>query len=80
MTASVHSARYRRLRTLLIDARRAQKLSQADVAEKLGRVQTYVSKYERGERRLDLIEFLDVAAVLALEPEKVLRQLQTTGR
>lgn len=78
MANSVHTARYRMLRKLLIDARKTQRLSQAAVAKRLGRVQTYVSKYERGERRLDLIEFLDVAAALGLDAHKLVRRIQAT--
>ena len=78
MTESVHTARYRRFRALLIEARKRKSLSQDALADKLGRVQTFVSKYERGERRLDLIEFLDVADALDLDPHSVVRQLQDT--
>lgn len=45
------------------------------LAEELGRVQTFVSKYERGERRLDVVEFLDVASALSVDPYNLLRQL-----
>jgi len=61
---------------MLIDARKASGLSQTELAERLGRVQTFVSKYERGERRLDIIEFIDVATALNLDAVKVLRKLQ----
>lgn len=78
MTDSVDTARYRRFRELLIEARKTAGLSQASLAEKLDRVQTFVSKYERGERRLDVVEFLDVAVALDIDPIKVLRQIQAT--
>jgi len=76
MTESVHTAKYRRLRELLIEARRSRGLSQEALAEKLARVQTFVSKYERGERRLDVVEFLDVADALEIDAQKVIRQIQ----
>lgn len=79
MTESVHTARYRRFREILIEARKARGLSQEALAEKLTRVQTFVSKYERGERRLDVVEFLDVAMALGLDPQKVIRQVQTAN-
>ncbi|MEX2288343.1 MAG: helix-turn-helix transcriptional regulator [Planctomycetaceae bacterium] len=75
MTRSVFTKRYDRFRKLLIDARKSAGLSQADVAAKLKRNQTFVSKYERGERRLDVIEFLEVARVLGFDPLKFIRQL-----
>jgi len=61
---------------MLIDARKAAGLSQTELAERLGRVQTFVSKYERGERRLDLVEFIDVTTALKLDAVKVIRKLQ----
>ncbi len=78
MVESVHTTQYQRFREILVEARKKQELSQAALAERLGRLQTFVSKYERGERRLDVIEFLDVAAALGLDPHTVLRQLQAT--
>lgn len=67
------------MRRLLVDARKSQRVSQAALAEKLGRAQTFVSKYERGERRLDLIEFLEVAESLNLDVIKLIRQIQSMG-
>ena len=78
MTDSVHTARYRRLCELLIEARNTKGLSQEALADEMGRVQTFVSKYERGERRLDVVEFLDVAAALDVNPTSLLRQVQAT--
>lgn len=76
MVHSVHTKRYQTLKQMLIDARKAAGLSQTELAERLGRVQTFVSKYERGERRLDLVEFIDVTTALKLDAVKVIRKLQ----
>jgi transcriptional regulator with XRE-family HTH domain len=75
MTNSIYTKRYQRFRKLLTDARKAKGLSQVSLADQLGRVQTFVSKYERGERRLDVVEFLDVAAALGIDPHQVLSQV-----
>ena len=75
MTASIHTTRYRFLRDFLTEARKSQGLSQGALAEKLGRVQTFVSKYERGERRLDVVELLDVTEALQLDTSQLIRQL-----
>ncbi len=53
---------------MLIAARKAANLTQAELSTKLQHPQSYVSKYERGERRLDLIEFLEVAEALEIDP------------
>jgi transcriptional regulator with XRE-family HTH domain len=70
------SEKYRCLRSLLIEARRSRRLTQAEVAKRLDRPQSFVSKYESGERRLDVIEFLEVAAALGVEGEELLTQVQ----
>lgn len=50
-------------------------MTQAEVAHRLGKPQSYVAKYEGGERRLDVIELLDVLAVLGVQPAKLIRTL-----
>jgi transcriptional regulator with XRE-family HTH domain len=75
VTQSVFSVRFRHLRELLIEARRKAGFTQIELAQKLSKPQSFVSKYELGERRLDVIEFLEVAEALGVNPEKVLRKL-----
>lgn len=53
---SIHSPEHQRLATILGELRSEAGLRQVDLAERLDRPQSYVSKYETGERRLDLIE------------------------
>ena len=55
------------LRQILVDARKAAGLTQQELADKLGRHQSFVAKYEVGERYLDAIEFVTVARVLGLD-------------
>jgi transcriptional regulator with XRE-family HTH domain len=59
--------RYELLQRLLIDARTKAGLKQADVAERLGRPQSYISKIERGERSLDVIEFMEIVKVIGFD-------------
>ena len=73
---SVFTARYLRLKTVLIEARKTARLTQAELAAKLSRPQSFVSKYERGERRLDLIELLEVCDALGVQPTQVIKKLQ----
>lgn len=63
---------HQRLRELLIEARKAAELSQAEVSKRLRRPQSFVSKYERGERRLDVVEFAQVARAIGLDPVRFL--------
>ena len=65
-----------RLRELLTEARTKVGLTQIDVAGRLGRPQSFVSKYESGERRLDVVEFLEVCAAAQADPVRVLREVE----
>ncbi len=76
MGRSFHSPRYEFFRSLLIAARRKAGLTQVQVSKKLQRPQSFVAKYERGERRLDLVEFLEVCVALQVDPKRVLTALQ----
>ncbi|MBP3983983.1 helix-turn-helix transcriptional regulator [Pseudoxanthomonas helianthi] len=58
--------RHALLALLLRDLRSQARLTQTDVAAALGKPQSYVSKYESGERRLDLVELADLCAVLGV--------------
>ena len=56
-------------RILLKEFRITKNLSQAEVAVRLGLPQSYVSKYENGERRLDFVETALVCEALGIDIE-----------
>lgn len=60
---SLHSTRYRRFLRRLREARRLTGLTQVAVAKALRRPQSFVSKCESGERRVDVIELEDFATL-----------------
>lgn len=66
MIRALHRIQYECFRGLLVKAREAAGLTQVDIAARLGKPQSYVSKCERGERRLDFTEFLEYADALEL--------------
>lgn len=76
MPKSAFSRKHEHFRRLLAEARRGAGLTQVALAKKLGRPQSFVSKFERGERRLDVIEFLDVARALRVDPAQVIADLE----
>jgi transcriptional regulator with XRE-family HTH domain len=63
----------------LVQARKDQELSQQELATQLGRHQQLVSRYELGERRLDVVEFVDVARTLKLRPSKLVELVIDLG-
>jgi transcriptional regulator with XRE-family HTH domain len=60
---------------ILVSIRQEKGPSQRDLAKKLKRIHTFVSKYERGERRVDVVEFLDIAKALETDPHEIINRL-----
>jgi len=73
MRKSVHTRAYKVLRERLVAARHAAGLSQQQLADKLGRPQSFVAKYENGERRIDLVELFEIAALLGADARRITR-------
>ncbi len=59
--------RYRLFEEALAQARQERDITQSQLAERLKRPQSFVSKYESGERRLDVIEFIEVCEAMSAE-------------
>jgi transcriptional regulator with XRE-family HTH domain len=75
MPSSSRSLRRRRLAELLVAYREQAGLKQSELAERLGRHQPFVSNLEAGQRRLDLVELLDIAAALDFDPRDLIGEL-----
>ena len=65
----------RKLCRLLIEAREAAGLNQTQLGKAVGRSQSFVSNYERGQRRLDLPDLILVCRAMQVEPVELLRRL-----
>ena len=74
-----YSPRYGRFRALLRQVREEAGLSQTVLAEKLGKAQTFVSKSELGERRLDFLETLDFCAACGVPITELVKRLEKIG-
>lgn len=66
MARPIHSPAYREFLRRLRHARERTGLTQVEVAEALGRPQSYVSKCESGERRVDIVELAEFAAIYSV--------------
>jgi transcriptional regulator with XRE-family HTH domain len=73
MQKSLKSAEYARLIDLLVAARQEAGLRQQPLAKKLGKPQSFIAKYEGGERRIDVVEFIAIAKALGADPSKLFR-------
>ena len=76
MANSLHTPEYEHFRSLLIAVREKKGFTQADISAQLGRPQSFVSKYESGERRLDVVEFLEVCRALETDPKTIIKKME----
>lgn len=76
MDKAIHTAEHDELCRLLRELRERAGLRQVDVAMRLNEPQSFVSKYESGERRLDVIEFRAVCSALGFEYLEVLANFE----
>jgi transcriptional regulator with XRE-family HTH domain len=59
----------------LAEARERAGLTQQELARRLRKPQSFVSSYERGQRRVDILELLRIVDVLASDPIEVVREI-----
>ena len=78
MPRPAHNDAYQLFRAMLTELRREKGVTQAALAGMLGVPQSYVSKYELGERRVDLVEALEICRALGTDPIAFVRRLIQT--
>jgi transcriptional regulator with XRE-family HTH domain len=74
------SPRHEILRRLLRERRERANLSQQDVADRIGRGQTFVSAVERGQHRVSVLEFLDFAEGIGFDAASALRRVAKVAK
>ncbi len=73
---SLGSLQERLLRSLLIERREALSLRQIELANRLGVPQSFVSKYENGERRLDILELRQICLAMEMSLREFVERLE----
>ena len=68
---TLRSRGHRKLINLLVASREQIGLSQRDLAARLGRPRSFVGRIEAGERRVDVIEFIEIALALGVNPKEL---------
>jgi transcriptional regulator with XRE-family HTH domain len=69
---------YKIIASALSAARRRANLTQVELAARLRKPQSFVSDYERGQRRVDIAEFVVIAQTLGAEPIEILKEILAT--
>jgi transcriptional regulator with XRE-family HTH domain len=72
---SLRSPDHLHLIALLVAAREKAGLTQQQLADRLDRHQSFVAKYEGGERRVDVVEFLQITQALEVDAPRLIREL-----
>lgn len=78
MPKTLRSPRQMRLIDILVEQRQRAGLSQAQLAERLGRYQSVISSLESGGRRVDVVELLDIADAIGLDVHALMDELIAT--
>lgn len=76
MKKSVKEIQQEKLQELLRQIRQDKRIRQAELAEKLGVPQSYVSKYESGDRRLDVLELRQICSAMNIPIKEFIQRLE----
>jgi transcriptional regulator with XRE-family HTH domain len=72
----LNTPRHRALVALLVKKRMSAGMTQADLAERIGEYQSFIARLESGQRRIDVVEFLEFAEVLGFDPSRAISALK----
>ena len=75
MRKSAHSPEHKLLIKLLVEARQAKGLTQQEFADQLGVQQSLVARCESGQRRIDVVELVQMSNALGTDPLAMVRQI-----
>jgi transcriptional regulator with XRE-family HTH domain len=75
-TRDKFGADYRKIVRRLVEQRIAVGMTQSDLADAIGTDQSQISKFERGERRIDIIDYARICRAIGLDPAAPLRSLK----
>jgi transcriptional regulator with XRE-family HTH domain len=71
----LRSARHRALLAAIVEAREATGLSQREFAKKLNRTNNFVWRIEAGERKVEVLEFIEIAKAAGIAPDELMRRV-----
>lgn len=75
MSKTVTSPLQKKLAKMLVELRKKAGLRQVDLAAKLGVYQSWVTHLESGQRRVDVIELIELGRIMGFDPAEVVRKL-----
>jgi ribosome-binding protein aMBF1 (putative translation factor) len=76
MPRTIETQSHEKLREFVVEKRKAAGLTQHQLAAKLKRSQSFVATIETGQRRIDVVELLELGRVLKFDPHEAIRHLE----
>jgi transcriptional regulator with XRE-family HTH domain len=78
LASSISNKRHAALASAILTERHRSGLTQAEVAKRLRKVQSTIAQIESGQRRVDVVEFLQIADVLGFDPIEIISEIRKT--
>lgn len=79
MVRSLRTPGHRAMMQVLTETRKSKRITQQDLADRLSRPQSYIAKVETGERRLDVVEFIEWASAIDSSPAELITTIMTSS-
>lgn len=76
MAKTLGTARHKALVAMLIEARERAGMTQTDLADRLGEYQSFVARLESGQRRVDVVELIELAGILGFDAPSMVKAVQ----
>lgn len=73
---TIHKIRYKKLIQALVDTRKQMNMTQQQVAEVLRKPQSYIAKIEKCERKLDILEFIELCEALQITASTLIQKIE----
>ena len=80
MSRTLDSPRHKTLVAFIRKKRKDAKLTQAQVAERMGRYQSFVATFERGQKRIDAVELVAIAEAIGFDPSEAIKVIAKTKK
>ncbi|RKG35476.1 XRE family transcriptional regulator [Acinetobacter guerrae] len=73
---TIYRDRYQQMIDILIAERKRAKLTQIEVAQKLNKPQSYIAKIEGRDRKIDILEFIELCETLGIKASSLIKQIE----
>jgi len=80
MSRTFGSPRHKALVAYIKKQRKEAKLTQAQVAKRIRRYQSFVATFERGQKRIDAVELVEIAEAIGFDPKEAIKVMVKTKK